>query len=371
MRWNPAPIEAALDRLARWTGPSGARRPMFAGAVVLLVHDGTVVVRRAIGHALRYADGAGTELPPADRVPMRVDTIFDLASVSKLFTSIVAMRLVERGTLELDAPVAAYLPEFAASGKATVTVRQLLTHTSGLRPWLPLWRDHPDPATRTAAALADPPQAPPGTTYAYSDLNLIALGTVAERVTGSPLDALVRDGITAPLRLPDTGYRPGAPTHRIAATEYQADPPRGMVHGEVHDENAWALGGVAGHAGVFGTADALAALGQAILDGGAGAESGHILAPGTVTAMLTDQNGAFPAAPHGLGFELDRPHYMGALRGPGVAGHTGYTGTSLVVDPGSRSVVVLLTNRVHPSRGWGSVNPARRAVATALAQACG
>ena len=370
MPWNPAPIEAVLGRLSAWTEPSGPRRPLFAGAVVLLVHDGAVVTRRAIGHAVRYADGAGTELPPADRVPMRVDTIFDLASVSKLFTSIVAMRLVERGALELDAPVASYVPEFGANGKAAVTVRQLLTHTSGLRPWLPLWREHPDPATRTAAVLADPPQARPGTAYAYSDLNLITLGAVAERVTGSPLDELVRDGITAPLRLPDTGYRPDAPGHRIAATEYQADPPRGMVHGEVHDENAWALGGVAGHAGVFATADALATLGQAILDAGTG-DGARILEPETVRAMLTDQNGAFPAAPHGLGFELNRPHYMGALRGPGVAGHTGYAGTSLVVDPGSRSVVVLLTNRVHPSRGWGSVDPARRAVATALARAIG
>ena len=158
---------------------------------------------------------------------------------------------------------------------------------------------------------------------------------------------------------------------RIAATEYQADPPRGIVRGEVHDENAWALGGVAGHAGVFATADALATLGQAILDGGTGAGPGaRILEPASVAAMLANHNSSLPA-PHGLGFELDRRDYMGSLGGAATAGHTGYTGTSLVIDPGSRSVVVLLTNRVHPSREWGSVNPARRAVANALAQALG
>lgn len=366
-----AAVEAVLRRFDGWTRGVGDRRPMFAGAVALLVHDGVLVTRTAVGHAVRYADGAGTELPTDRWTPMRPDTIFDLASVSKLFTSIVAMQLVERGAVALDAPVARHLPEFAANGKAGVTVTQLLTHTSGLRPWLPLWRDRrvrAGPPSRLAAVLADPPTAAPGTRYDYSDLNMITLGVLAERVAGTTLDVLVRDGVTGPLRLRDTGYRPArtAPTRvdRIAATEYQADPPRGMVRGQVHDENAWALGGVAGHAGVFSTADDLAVLGQAFLDGGGG-----ILAARTVAAMLTDHNRGFPSDPHGLGFDLDRPSYMGVLAGQGTVGHTGFTGTSIVIAPATRSVVVLLTNRVHPSRHWASVDPARRALAAAVGAA--
>ena len=363
------PIESALARIDAWTEPSGTTRPMFAGAVTVLVHDGVVVTRDATGDAVRYTDGAGSQLPPAQRVPMRPDTIFDLASVSKLFTSIVALQQVERGLVELDAPVARYVPEYAANGKEAVTVQQLLTHTSGMRSWLPLWRDHPDRASRIMATLTDPLQAPPGTRYTYSDLNLITLGVLVERVTGSTLDALVRDGITAPLGLADTGYNPDpSKLDRIAATEYQAAPPRGIVRGQVHDENAWSLGGVAGHAGVFSTAADLAVLGQTILNGGS-YRGARILRQDTVTAMLTNYNTGFPANSHGLGFELDQRFYMDALSGARTAGHTGFTGTSLVVDPASRSVVILLTNRVHPSRSWGSNNPARRAVATALSTA--
>ncbi len=155
--------------------------------------------------------------------------------------------------------------------------------------------------------------------------------------------------------------------HRTAATEYQADPPRGLVRGQVHDENAWSLGGVAGEAGVFSTADDLARLGQTLLNGGTYGGN-RILSEDSVAKMLTNYNGAFPGNAHGLGFELDQRWYMAGLSSPRTAGHTGFTGTSLVIDPGSRSVVVLLTNRVHPSREWGSNNPAREALAQGLAQ---
>src|SRR5690606_31106535 len=182
--------------------------------------------KEATGWALRYADGEGTELPADERLPMRTDTIFDMASVSKLFTSIVVMQLVEAGKVELDAPVARYVPEFAENGKEAVTVRQLLTHTSGLPAWLPLWSQYPDVPSRLRAALTAEPVAEPGTAYEYSDLNLIALGVLAERVSGKPLDDLVADGITGPLGMRDTGYNP-SPTlrDRIAATEYQSTPP--------------------------------------------------------------------------------------------------------------------------------------------------
>ncbi|MBB5956727.1 CubicO group peptidase (beta-lactamase class C family) [Saccharothrix tamanrassetensis] len=366
---DPGPIDDALEQVRRYTVPDASGHPLFAGAVTLLAHDGVVTTHATAGWALRYADAAGTELPEARRVPMAPDTIFDLASISKLFTSIVVMREQERGKLDLNAPVARYLPEFGVNGKASITVEQLLTHTSGLEPWLPLWSDYPDIPSRIKAVMDVTPKSAPGTAYVYSDLNLITLGVLTQRITGKPLDVLVREGITEPLGLRDTGYNPPrAKLDRIAATEFQGA--RGMVRGEVHDENAWSLGGVAGHAGVFSTAGDLAVLGQAILNGGSHRHR-RILEPETVELMMTDFNQEFPGNSHGLGFELDQRWYMGALTSPRTAGHTGYTGTTLVVDPLSASIAVLLTNRVHPSRDWGSINPARRAVANGLAQALG
>ncbi|WP_433162332.1 serine hydrolase [Kribbella sp. CA-247076] len=368
---DPAPITAALAQVDGWTRPAGTTKPLYAGAVTLLGHDGKIVTRTATGMALKYADGDGTELPADQQIPMRTDTIFDMASVSKLFTSVVVMQLIEKGKVGLDSPIAQYVPEFAANGKEAVTVRQALTHTSGFPSWLPLWSTGKDPAERLQLALTAKLQNPPGTKYLYSDLNLIALGELAHRVTGKTLDKLVADGITKPLRMRDTGYNPDPrKKQRIAATEFQATPPRGMVWGSVHDENAWSLDGVAGHAGVFSTADDLAILAQTLLNGGS-YRGARILKESSVTAMITNFNGAFPGNDHGLGFELNQRWYMGGLSGPRTAGHTGYTGTSLVIDFDSRSFAILLTNRVHPSRNWGSNNPARRAVAQGLALALG
>ncbi len=366
---DPEPIRAAERRLDRWTepGPAGADgRPLFPGAVGLLAHDGEIVATHATGDAVRYADGAGTELPPEERVPMREDTVFDIASVTKLFTSVATLQLVERGRIGLDTPVARYLPGFGIHAKHDVTVRHLLTHTSGLPPTLPLWQDHPDEESRIRAVLEVEPRSAPGSDHSYSDLNLITLGVLIERVTGDPLDRVIAERITGPLGMSDTGFTPPpGERDRIAATEFQTRPARGMVHGEVHDENAWALNGVAGHAGLFSTARDLAVFGQTLLTGGT-YDGTRILRPETVRAMLTDRTTGDGS--RGLGFELDAIRYMGGLTSPSTAGHTGYTGTSLVLDPLSGSVAVLLTNRVHPSRSWGSPNPARRAWATALAR---
>src|SRR5690606_17462448 len=263
------PIKTALAAVRDATKPAGDELPLLPGAVTVFGHHGKIVAKEATGWALRYADANGTELPANEQLPMRTDTIFDMASVSKLFTSIVVMQQVEAGKVDLDVPVAQYVPEFAENGKESITVRQLLTHTSGLPAWLPLWSDYPDPKSRLHAALTAELANEPGSTYEYSDLNLITLGVLVERVSGKSLDELVADGITSPLAMADTGYNPSpAKRDRIAATEYQAAPPRGMVHGEVHDENAWSLGGVAGHAGVFSTADDMAVLAQALLNGG-------------------------------------------------------------------------------------------------------
>lgn len=368
---DPRPIDAALAQIAGWEEPTPATRPLYAGAVTLLGHDGHVVARQASGYALRYADGAGTELPADQWVPMREDTIFDMASVSKLFTSILVMQQIERGAIQLEEPVSTYLPAFAAQGKGAITVRQLLTHTSGLKPWMPLWSGWPDKASRIAAVLDVAPTSPPGTRYVYSDLNLITLGVLVERQTGQGLDQLVRARIADPLGMKDTGYNPARSLRpRIAATEFEASPPRGMVWGEVHDENAWSLGGVAGHAGVFSTATDMAVLAQGMINGGS--YGGHrILSADSVRKMTTNYNSAFAGSSHGLGFELDQRWYMGGLSSPRTAGHTGYTGTSIVIDNMSRSFAIMLSNRVHPSRTWGSTNPARRAAAQGLALALG
>ena len=368
---DPAPIKAAEDFLASWTKPDATGHPHFSGAVGLLAHDGVVVDRYAVGGALRYADAAGTELPHAQQVPMRNDTIFDMASISKLFTSIAVLQLAERGQLTIDTPVSRFFPEFATGDKAAITIKMLLTHTSGFDadPVPSLWKGYPDIPSRRQAVLDSPLKNKPGTTYLYSDINLLTLGFIVEKLTGQSLDKVVHDRITTPLGMVDTGYNPpAAKLNRIAATEFEADPPRGMVRGSVHDENAWSLGGVAGHAGVFSTASDMAVLAQTILNGGS--YRGHrILGQETVRQLLTNYNQQFPDDSHGLGFELDQPWYMGALASPVTAGHTGFTGTTLVIDPESRSFAILLTNRVHPTRNWGSINTARQVWATSLARA--
>ncbi|TWP51424.1 beta-lactamase family protein [Lentzea tibetensis] len=363
---DPKPIDDALRQIQNYTRTQP--RPLFSGAVTMLVHDGAIVTHDATGWAVRYAN-ATTELPEAQRVPMAPDTIFDMASISKLFTSIAVMREVEAGRVDIDQPVSRYLPEFGVNGKADITVKQLLTHTSGLEPFIPLWKLYPDVPSRIKAVMDVKPKSTPGTTYVYSDLNLITLGELVKRVSGKPLDVLVREGVTQPLTMKDTGYNPPASKlDRIAATEFQSNPNRGIVRGSVHDENAWSLGGVAGHAGVFSTANDLAKLGQAVLNGGTHAGQ-RILSRQSVELMLTNFNHQFPDNAHGLGFELDQRWYMGQLASPGTAGHTGFTGTSLVIDRASRSIAILLTNRVHPSRDWGTINPARRVAADGLAKA--
>jgi CubicO group peptidase (beta-lactamase class C family) len=370
---DPAPIDAALAKIDEWTrthpDPEVKDHPLYSGAVTVLAHDGAVVSRSTSGYAVRYADAAGTELPDAQKVPMRRDTIFDMASVSKLFTSLLVMQLVEAGKVDLEAPVATYLPEFGVNGKESITVAQLLTHTSGLVSWIPLWSRYPDIPSRIRAVMDITPRTTPGTNYEYSDLNLITLGVLVERLTGETLDQAVAKRITRPLRMVDTGYNPPASKlDRIAATEFQTAPPRGMVRGSVHDENAWSLGGVAGHAGIFSTADDMAILAQTILNGGS-YRGARILRPETMALMLENHNEAFPANAHGYGFELNQLWFMGALAGPRTAGHTGFTGTDLVIDLSSRSFAILLSNRVHPSRGWGSINFARETLGTGLAKA--
>ncbi|MFG1806369.1 serine hydrolase domain-containing protein [Streptomyces sp. NPDC049040] len=331
-------LAAALE-----PAPAGeAALPWCAGAVVLAGRGPVVALHEAVGWAVRYRSydggaGRGVELPAAERVPMRPGTVFDLASLTKLFTAVAAVQQVEAGALDPDRPITAYVPGLVPG----ITLRHLLTHTSGLRPELPLY-DLPGPGERAAALAAEQPLTPPGERRCYSDLNLLLTQTLLEQVTGRPLDRLVADGITTPLGMAATRFAPPPSwLPRIAATEDQRRPwgklDRGMVHGTVHDENAYAMGGVAGHAGLFSTAWDLAVFATALLDG---------------TLPLLD----------GLGFETDQPWFMGELAGRGTFGHTGFTGTSLVIDPATGSYLVLLANTVHPVRHrQGSVPRARAA----------
>ncbi|MFI2367807.1 serine hydrolase [Streptomyces sp. NPDC018833] len=369
-----------LDRLVSdaetFLQPS-PKHPWYAGAVLLAGRGGTVALHRAIGKALRYSSydettDTAVELPADQQIAMHEDTVFDLASVSKLFTSILAVQQMERGALELEMPVASYLPEFGGAGKQDITVRQVLTHTSGLRAWIPLFKE-PTQEGRLRLLWTERPANPPGGRYLYSDLNLITLQLVLEKITGRTLDTLLHDEITAPLGMHRTRFNPPAEWKPVIAATEDARPPwsgldRGLVWGEVHDENAYSFGGVAGHAGVFSCAWDLAILARTLLNSGVYGPS-RILGPKSVELMFTDFNTAFPGDEHGLGFELYQHWYMGAMATPRTAGHTGFTGTSLVLDPTTDSFLILLGNSVHPVRSWRSGSTPRVAAANHLARA--
>jgi CubicO group peptidase (beta-lactamase class C family) len=373
----PEYVDRIVPAAEEFMAPGPDRpNPSHPGFVLLAARDGVVVEHAAHGHAVRYESwdeesGTAVELPRDAWVPMRRDTVFDMASVSKLFTSVVLVSLAESGRLDLTAPVTEYLPGFADAdpAKAPIVVRQLLTHTAGMEPFIDLG-PYADNAARMAAIFANPLVFEPGTDYAYSDLNLITAAKIAEEITGESLDELVARIITRPLGLSDTGYKPsGDQLRRAAATEYQPWTGRGMVRGTVHDENAWYFGGVAGHAGVFSTARDIAVFAQMIMNGGT--YGGHrVLGEKWVRALLTNYNaGLGEDAARGLGWQLDQRFYMDALSTPVTFGHTGYTGTCLAGDPVSGTLFVLLTNRVHPTREWGTTSEYRRAPARELARA--
>ncbi|PZT73478.1 MULTISPECIES: serine hydrolase domain-containing protein [unclassified Streptomyces] len=370
------PLDRLVTEAERYLDAS-PRHPWYAGAVLLAGRGGTVALHRPIGKAVRYSaydekTDTGVEFPPDRQIPMAGDTVFDLASVSKLFTSILAVQQIERGALELEAPVASYLPDFARGGKQDITIRQLLTHTSGFRAWIPLYLA-PTREGKLELLWNEEPASAPGTAYLYSDLNLISLQLVLEKLTGLSLDVLLRERITAPLGMRRTRYNPPPSWKpKIAATEDARQPwsglERGLVWGEVHDENAYSLDGVAGHAGVFSCAWDLAILARTLLNGGVYGRA-RILAEDSVDLLFTDFNTAFPGDEHGLGFELYQHWYMGAMATPRTAGHTGFTGTSLVLDPTTDSFLIVLGNSVHPVRGWRSGSAPRVATANQMARA--
>jgi uncharacterized protein YbbC (DUF1343 family)/CubicO group peptidase (beta-lactamase class C family) len=324
------------------------------GAVLIVGHDGSVIYRKAYG---------SRALEPR-RELMTLDTVFDLASLTKVIaTTTAVMQLVEEGKVRLNDPVAKYLPEFAQNGKEDITVRQLLTHYSGLEPDLDLKTAWEGKETAYRMAFAETPQQPPGSGFVYSDINFITLGALVERVSGETLDEYVTRHIFAPLKMTYTRFLPPeAWRAKIAPTQY--DENEHMLWGLVHDPTARRMGGVAGHAGLFSTGDDLAKLAQALLNGGGG-----ILSALTVEKMTRPEQP--PSAPvlRGFGWDIDSPlsSNRGDLLPVGGYGHTGWTGTSVWIDPTTQTYIILLTNAVHP-RG-GSAVVVRSKVATAVAAA--
>jgi uncharacterized protein YbbC (DUF1343 family)/CubicO group peptidase (beta-lactamase class C family) len=329
------------------------------GAVLLVGHNGQIIRRKA------YGDRA---LEPRHEV-MTLDTIFDLASLTKVIaTTTAVMQLVEQGKVRLNDPVAKYLPEFAQNGKEDITLRQLLTHYSGLEPDLDLKTPWEGKETAYRMAFAEMPEDAPGSKFSYSDINFIVLGALVERVSGETLDEYTARHIFAPLKmahtrfLPPTAWRAGW-VEKIAPTQY--DENEHMLRGVVHDPIARRMGGVAGHAGLFSTADDLSKFAQALLNGGGG-----ILSALSVEKMTQPEQP--PSAPvlRGFGWDIDSPFSSnrGDLLPVGSYGHTGFTGTSMWIDPTTQTYIILLTNAVHP-RGKGNAIALRSKVATAVAAA--
>ncbi|HYM77210.1 MAG TPA: serine hydrolase [Candidatus Dormibacteraeota bacterium] len=325
------------------------------GAVLIVGHDGKVVYRKAYGNRA---------LEPRHEV-MTLDTVFDLASLTKVVaTTTAVMQLVEKGKVRMNDPVAKYLPEFAQNGKDDITVRQLLTHYSGLAPDLDLGTAWEGKQTAYQLAYVMPPETTPGSGFVYSDINFIVLGAMVEKVSGETLDAYTAQHIFAPLKMTHTRYVPPAVWRgRIAPTQY--DENEHMLRGVVHDPTARRMGGVAGHAGLFSTADDLAKFCQALLDGGDG-----ILSAVAVAKMTSPEQP--PSAPvlRGFGWDIDSPFSSnrGDLLPVGSFGHTGFTGTSIWIDPTTETYIILLTNAVHP-RGKGNAIGLRSKVATEVAAA--
>ncbi len=340
---------------------------LIPGAVVLIGHDGKVIYHKAYGYRA---------LIPK-REPMAEDTIFDAASLTKVIaTTPCLMKLFEQGKLRLDDPVTKYLPEFQG-GKSDITVRNLMTHFSGLAPDLilrPKWSGY---ETGIQKALVDKPTAPPGARFVYSDINFILLGEIVRRLSGETLAQYAHEQIYAPLGMNNTLFQPpGALRPRIAPTEIDEDTGQ-PLRGVVHDETSRFMGGIAGHAGLFTTAADLSHFAQMMLGLGAWVDPAtgkevRIFSPLTVRKFTEAGSPADQGVIRALGWDVDSPYSSnrGELFPIGSYGHTGFTGTSLWMDPSTQTYVIVLTNVVHPKRGK-SLSSFRSRLATTVAASLG
>ncbi len=346
---------AGVDRLLDDFQAEGA----FPGGVLAVGH------RRALVHLKPF----GRLTYDEDAPEVTEDTIYDIASVTKVVaTTTMAMILANEGRLELDSPVQDFLPGFTGEGKEEVTVRQLLTHSSGLDWWAPLYEELEGQKAYVERIQTMDLVYEPGSQSKYSDLGLILLGEILERVAGESIDTYVRRRVFEPLGMTETRYRPGPDLiERIAPTE--KDSWRGrMIRGEVHDENAHALGGVAPHAGLFSTAGDLARFAQMMVNGGV-FEHQRIVSRWLVETFT--RKAGIPDSTRALGWDTKSPENSsaGTLFSANSYGHLGFTGTSLWIDPERQLFVILLTNRVHPTRENNLIRKVRPAVADAVVRA--
>ena len=330
------------------------------GAVLVVGRRGEILHRKAYGYR---------SLEP-ERETMTVDTIFDCASLTKVVaTAPAVMQLMERGRLRLNDRLTKHLPEFA-EGESDIRIVDLLTHFSGLRPDVdlePAWSGY---ETGIAMAYRETPTAPMGTRFIYSDINYLLLGELVRKLSGQRLDRYAVEHLFQPLGMSETRFRPPKSLHpRIAPTERLASGE--ILRGVVHDPTARYMGGVAGHAGVFSTADDLSRFAQMMLNGGL-LDEARVLSPLSVVKMTTPQSPPDHPALRGLGWDLDSPYASprGDLLPLGSYGHTGFTGASMWLDPVTQIYVVLMTNRVHPIAA-ASVVDLRAKVATIVAAALG
>lgn len=314
---------------------------IFPGCVVLATRDGSPLLHASFGTTM-YDDAGSRVVDPRD--------LFDLASLTKAVTATAALRLADAGELCLEAEAAHYLPGLGARG---VTIRHLLTHSSGLDVRLSVLREGGPDGIR-AAVYAAQPLHPPGTRVAYSNINTLLLGEIVAMVAGVALDVAIGELVLAPLGMSETRFCPPSELRaRIPPTEWDESWRGGLVHGTVHDESAHALGGVAGHAGLFGSAADMERLLRLWLQGGAWAGR-QLLREATVVEALRDHTAGLASATgwpvrSGLGWMLDRENFMGAAP-PGSFGHTGFTGPAIVGVPARGLALVVLSNRTYPRR---------------------
>ena len=363
----------------------GAVGVAYPGAVLAVAWRGEVVVRHATGRI------AARERAPA----VSPETLYDLASLTKVTATLpLVLQAAAEGRLALDDPVPAHLPECRHHN---VTIRHLLTHTSGLPAWIPFYLESTGAEAIVRRAATTPLAAPPGAQVTYSDIGFILLGEIVRRALVGPLDALARERLFGPLGMSRMGYRPVGNSAADTATGRDGTPAiaptedgtaieqhmtqdvkwaeagrrhtwrRYLIWGEVHDSNAHAMGGVAGHAGLFGTADDLLAYARLWLADGYGPR-GRVLERALVREAITPQTR--PATVRGLGWALTGEHgWWGGTLSPGAFGHTGFTGTSIVVDPAQDLTIVLLSNAVHLGRDRTGILTLRPEIAAAVAAA--
>ncbi len=357
----PLPAQAGQDRrfasayreVEYWIGQKA-----FPGAVLAVGRDGKLVALKALGK-MDYSKRAK---------PMPRDGIFDLASVTKVVACTTAAAILyDRKQLDLDAPAVQYLREFAGTpGHEEVRIRHLLGHSSGLQAQRVLWRDATDRPGVMKQLFALPLVSKPGETARYRDYNMMVLGEIVFRISGQPLDRFLTRNVFGPLGMKHTAYNPPAKwIARIPPTEQDEMLRRRLVRGVVHDENAFLMGGVSGHAGLFSSARDLSTFAQMYLNGGV-YKGRRILNPETVRLFMQRQTSPAQTT-RALGWDTpSEGSFSGELASPNAVMHTGFTGTSIYIDPDRHAFVILLTNRVHPTRNNMLISQARPAIHTAV-----